>query len=172
MKIDKRIREKYCEGFVRPLEPNEIVIHATAGGGTIEWILSGQAGEEAVSGYKKGVFLFHYLIDTKPQIIEVIDPMRWVKHSTSGAHDKDTIGIEVMKLDRYNATDITAKQYEQLDILIKDLVLKFPIERIVSHDYNAKTYSGYPPKPCPGKLDWSFAEKAGFRKSAEGLYVK
>jgi len=45
--------------------------------------------------------------------------------------------------------------------VFKHLLPTYPsINKIVSHDYNMKTFSGLPPKGCPGTgFDWTLLEK-------------
>lgn len=80
--IDEHFRKNVHPGFERnKAEPvDTIVVHATMGGGTYGWMKQGHRDEE----YKKGVGLFHFLIERSGRIVEIISPTRWVYHSSSG----------------------------------------------------------------------------------------
>ena len=164
--IDRQIRTKYQAGWIDKIRTNpitEIVLHGTAGGTTAEglllWMLSGERAKE----YYKGIALFHYAIDRdEPHIVEIIDPSYWVYHSSSGSHDKETIGIELVNPSKTNRAEYTDNQYEMVfNLVFKHLLQTYPsINKIVSHDYNMKTFSGLPPKGCPGTgFDWTLLEK-------------
>ena len=160
-KIDDRIGYKYFGGYKRTTDIKEITIHATAGGSsalnTIEWILKGGDmgnGKNRAADYMKGIGLFHFIIDPTGEVTRIIDTEKWVYHSSSGMHDSDTIGIEIVKPDSHNATEPTDEQYLSLIDMIILLRKLYPtINVISSHDYNAKKYSNRPPKPCPGTFD-------------------
>jgi N-acetyl-anhydromuramyl-L-alanine amidase AmpD len=165
--IDNRITDKFCKGLDRlGTVIAEITIHATAGGGdTIGWMASGGYmgnGKYRSEDYKKGVGLFHYHISKGGKVSQIIDPKYFVYHSSSGAHDKSTIGIELEKENRTNSDTPTDEQYDSLNDLIAFLIDTYPtINTLSSHDYNAKYYSNRDPKPCPGSFDWSrIANKA------------
>ena len=177
MKIDTKIRTKYHMGFDREGEPiTEIVIHGTGGGssasGLINWMLT--AGRP--SEYKKAIALFHYLIDTDGETTEIISPENWVFHSSSGQHDKTTIGIEHINSDAHNDKEYTAAQYAALIKLITILMKKYPITTIVGHGQNKLKYSkAY--KECPGsQFRWDIIENEllsqgySFSKSKEKIY--
>lgn len=161
---DDRIEKQYCKGFERNTSVKEIVIHATAGGGdVIDWMSKGgymgvdSQGNKMyrANDYKKGIGLFHYNIKKDGSITQVINPDFWVYHSSSGAHDVETIGIEMTKDSPKNADIITKEQLDSLQYLIVYLKTRFPsITTLASHDYNAKKYSNRGPKPCPGTFDW------------------
>lgn len=149
--IDHKIRNKYSKGFNRPVPPEEIIIHATAGGGTYKWMLMGSRRKL----YERGIGLFHYLIQRiKDRVIEIIDTDKWVYHSSSGKHDKYTIGIEIVNPSPFNLIPPTKRQYKDLFTLIDLLLEKYPsISIIRSHKRTKMIYSGKP-KRCPGKFDW------------------
>lgn len=151
---DALIRDKWHRGFERKKPINEIVIHGTGGGGTYAYVLSGDRKDL----YIKGVALFHYLIEQSGKIIEIIDPERWVYHSSSGVHDEKTIGIELLNPDGHNDAPYTAAQYESLFFLIDFLMTEYAITRIVGHDYNYKTFSKKT-KGCPGNFAWTRLEE-------------
>lgn len=155
--IDRQIRTKYQSGWITKIRNQpitEVVIHGTAGGSEttnlLRWMYNGERGAE----YMKGIALFHYLIGRDGEIIEIIDPAYYVYHSTSGAHDKQTIGIEMMNPDKMNASNYTDAQYQSLFKLIFDYLMKlYPtINRITSHRYNIIVYNHgkLSPKQCPG----------------------
>ena len=182
--VDRQIRTKYQAGWINKVRTNpitEIVLHGTAGGmsaeGLLLWILSGERAKE----YYKGIALFHYIIDRiEPNIVEVIDPSYWVYHSSSGIHDKETIGIEMVNPSKTNREPFTENQYTMVfNLIFKHLLPTYPfINKIVSHDYNMKTFSDLPPKGCPGVgFDWTRLEKEltknnkKFSKIEAGAYL-
>jgi N-acetyl-anhydromuramyl-L-alanine amidase AmpD len=157
--IDK-IRNKYHSGFDRDTSDiNEIVIHGTGGGSSainlINWMLNSGRAEE----YKKGIALFHYLIDFNGDVFEIINPIRWVYHSSSGKHDMNTIGIEIMNKSANNDDEPTGEQYGALlDLISNNLMKKFNIKNIVGHGSNKQKYSGEY-KACPGKnFKWNILQ--------------
>jgi N-acetyl-anhydromuramyl-L-alanine amidase AmpD len=162
--IDNRITEKYTRGIERTTTVKEIVIHATAGDGdTIGWMAAGGYMGKDTEGnkiyrandYKKGVGLFHFNIKRDGSVIQIIDPLHWVYHSSCGKHDEETIGIELSKASPKNADAVTNEQMNTLLDLIAYLRTLFPtITTLASHDYNAKRYSNKDPKPCPGLFNW------------------
>ena len=169
---DEVIRNKWHRGFERKKPIKEIVIHGSGGGGTYQWVLTGGRKEE----YKRGISLFHYLIEQDGKTIEIIDPERWVYHSSSGKHDETTIGIENLNPDPQNKAPLTEGEYKSLFNLIDYLMETYPtINRIVGHDYNYLTYSGAT-KGCPGNFTWSRLEehltkkKIKFKKIADMAY--
>lgn len=162
--IDRtEVSKKFHKGFKRiKLAPQskikaslnfieEVVIHGTGGGqsanGLLNWMLKGERGKQ----YKKGIALFHFLIGRQGEIYQVGFLDRWYYHSSSGRHDKKTIGIELLNPEPVNMGAYTERQYVALeDLLFNMLFSTCPnICRIVSHDYNSNTYSGYR-KGCPG----------------------
>lgn len=163
--VNNSIRNKYMDGFVRSSDPIEIVIHGTGGGSSakamIDWMMGGERAKE----YVKGIALYHYLIDFNGDIYEIISPNKWVYHSSSGAHDRLTIGIELMNKSASNNDGFTTEQYKALFKLIDNLMEQDRIISIVGHGYNAKKYSNYD-KNCPGNFDW---EKLGKYLSDKGL---
>jgi N-acetyl-anhydromuramyl-L-alanine amidase AmpD len=169
--IDDKIRNKWHSGFTRYTKPNELVIHGTGGGNTYDWVLNGGRAKQ----YVKGVALFHYLIDLQGVTTEIISPDRWVYHSSSGWHDRRTIGIELINLDSNNERAYNELQYVALYDLIIELYERYPIKYITSHARNKKEYSqGI--KECPGNFDWDRLEQwfvdAGFiyEKQEEQFY--
>ncbi len=161
--VNTTIRDKYHQGFDRDQPITEIVIHGTGGGanaqGLINWMLNGERAAE----YQKGVGLFHYLNDRNGDIYEIIDPARWVYHSSSGIHDKYTIGIEHINPNPKNAAEYTDAQYTALEELILKLLDDYPlINTIVGHVQNTLKYSGpkYVKAPCPGNFNWTRLQTA------------
>jgi len=157
IKIEKRIREKYHQGFEREISDiNTVVIHGTAGGnsakGLIKWMLSGEREEQ----YKRGIALFHYLIDKNGKIYEIINPDRWVYHSSSGSQDQHTIGIELINSGKNNEEEYTTKQYIALwKLLFGKIGEKYNIKRIIGHGAQKRKWSGgY--KNCPGNFEWFY----------------
>lgn len=166
-----KIRDRWHKGYPRNSDDiTEIVIHATAGGGFIKWL---EDYNEREKEWKKGIGLVQYHINKAGLITEIIDVYNWVYHSSSGSHDKETIGIEVEKLDNKNASAITVEQAESLLSLTIELCKMFPtIKKIVSHDYNRKKYSGLAPKPCPGEFPWAtFSQALGKNEITKSIEV-
>jgi N-acetyl-anhydromuramyl-L-alanine amidase AmpD len=155
VKINTIIRKKYHEGFERkPEDISQIVIHGTGGGSSAEslirWMDTGERSED----YKKGIALFHYLIDYNGDVYNIIDPSKWVYHSSSGAHDKKTIGIELMNKNVNNEDVYTLSQYKSLCDIILELMTKYHITSFIGHGACKQIYSkSY--KECPGNFDWS-----------------
>lgn len=155
--INNDIRNKYNKGFPRPGLPNEIVIHATGGGKSaadlIKWMMGGERAHE----YYGGIALFHYLNDYDGNVTEIIDPDRWIYHSSSGTHDSETIGIENMSPAADNSYGFTEQQYQSLFELILSLLEKYPINSIAGHNFNTIKFSGqqYVKVPCPGNFNWN-----------------
>lgn len=141
----------------KPSKINEVVIHGTAGGRTIDGLLRWMLRGERAKSYWKSWALFHYGIGKKGDIVEVIDPLYYVFHSQSGRHDVCTIGIELLNSSKTNRDPYTKEQYASLALLMQMLCDQFPsIRRIVSHEYNAKKYSKRH-KDCPGDgFDWEY----------------
>ena len=153
------IQAKYKKGWIEKIRDtaivNEIVIHGTAGGsckGIQNWMLGGERAKE----YYRGIALFHYLVGRDGEIVQIINPNYWVYHSSSGKHDKETIGIELVNNSAKNDNPYTEKQYKALYKLIFDeLFVKFPITRICTHNYNVMKYAKRK-RICPGpKFDWN-----------------
>jgi len=158
LNIREDIRQKWHKGFPRKKKNvKEIVIHGTAGGGSAKGLLSWMF-RSGRKGYKRGIALFHYIVDYDGEIYEIINPDNWVYHSSSGRHDKTTIGIELMNKKTDNEGSYTSEQYASLDWLILHLMNNYPIKNIVSHSYNIEKYSrAY--KNCPGsKFKWGNVE--------------
>lgn len=162
------VSEKFHKGFSRVLVAptsllqaninviDEITIHGTGGGQSalslINWMLKGERGKQ----YKKGIALFHFLIGRQGEVYQIGYLDRWYYHSSSGKHDRKTIGIELVNPEPVNMGAYTDRQYTALEDLIFNMLLdNCPnISRIVSHDYNSNTYSGYR-KGCPGsQFSW------------------
>ena len=106
--VDTKIRDRWHSGFDRERSPDTIVLHGTAGPGTYQWVLGG--GRKKL--YKKGVALFHYLIERDGKIIEIIDPDKWVYHSSAGDIDERTIGVELLNPEKNNEDQYTNAQYD------------------------------------------------------------
>lgn len=163
--VIKDVREKYHEGFERiekdengnraKAEINEIVFHKTRGqtaSGLVKWMMGGERADL----YYKGVALFHYIIDGRGKICELIDPNNGVYHSSSGQHDMHTIGIEfTYTRDKKGKEIFTVEQYEAAKHLVFDVLMeKYYIDSIVGHGYNRLKYSKIY-KDCPGtNFDW------------------
>jgi N-acetyl-anhydromuramyl-L-alanine amidase AmpD len=155
---DDRIYKKYFKEienkFIRKVSDiSEIVIHGTGGGQSakaiLNWMLSGERAEE----YKKGISLFHSQIDRNGDIYNILSNLFWCYHSSSGQHDKYTIGIELVNPLEENMGNYTDLQYKVLFELLESYKELFPIKSIVGHGHNKKKFSnGY--KNCPGNFDW------------------
>jgi len=161
---DTYIRNKFHKGFKRKTPPTTIIIHGTGGTGTYKWMKKGERG----NNYRKGISLFHYLIERDGRIINIINPNRWVWHSHAGWHrdkngniiqrDASTIGIELENTSSKNTNGYTKEQYDSLSLLVFDnLMIKYPINIIMSHSRSYKKYlKKTKPLACPGpKFDWS-----------------
>ena len=154
-----QIRNKFHKGFDRENDPIEIVLHSTGGGssalGVLKWMMTGEREVE----YKKGIALFHAMIDVNGDVYQIIENNKWVYHSSSGAHDKETIGIECVNSSVANKEDIKEEQYTALLEYVQMLLDQFPITRIVAHDYNNFKYSKKK-KGCPGlAFQWDKIKK-------------
>lgn len=154
IKIDQAIRNKWHQGFERPAPPYEIVIHGTGGGGTYRYILDGGRSDE----YKRGIALFHYLIDRDGTVTEIIDPDSWVYHSSSGRHDSKTIGIELLNPSHANDTEYTDRQYAALGLLLQELMGRYTIRVIRGHSKSYEVFNGKkkPNPQCPGNFNWDY----------------
>lgn len=152
VEIDTIIKKKWKQsGFKRPGFVDTIVIHATGGGNTLEWMRSSK--NERAASYAKGIGLFHFLIQRDASIIQIIDPEFWVYHSHAGQADSRSIGIELEKYDPTNMIDINPKQMLALNALIYFLKSVYPITRIETHRYRARKYAGFPKWRCPMTLN-------------------
>ncbi len=154
IKTDELLRRIWHKGFERKHPVSTVIIHGTGGGSTLSWMAKG--GNDGGANYLKGVGLFHYLITQDGEITNVIDPDRWVYHSSSGAMDERTIGIECENLDYGNLGKYTNMQYESLFWLMFDyLCERYPdISIVSSHNAYGMKYSEKP-KTCPGpKFSW------------------
>jgi N-acetyl-anhydromuramyl-L-alanine amidase AmpD len=157
------IRDKYTRGFERSAPPRAIIIHGTGGGGTLKWMenaAESRDGRDRVRAarYRRGIGLFHYLVERDGTAVEVIDPAMWVAHSTSGDYDRGTVGIELLNPGFTNAAEYTEHQYAGLFSLVDMLMSMFPIRTIAGHHVTAVRYSGPASRkglpPCPGNFDW------------------
>ena len=157
--IIKYIRDKYHSGWPRKQSKvNQIVIHGTAGGHNATDLLSWMFNSGR-KGYKSGIGLFHYAIDKTGDVYEIISPDRWVYHSTSGAHDKTTIGIELINSSKDNADKYTREQYHELYKLFKDLRERgYKINSFIGHGRCGEIYSRQG-KNCPGNFNWLWLEE-------------
>lgn len=160
---DNIIRRKFHAGYRRRSyrgdKVKEIVIHGTGGGGTLNWVRHGGRADE----YYRGVALFHYLIQRDGKIWEIIDPDRWVYHSSSRRKDANRIGIEVVNLDYGNRGPYENVQYESLNWLMYEYLMeRYPsIHVILSHRRSMEKYSkGRRTKNCPGEgFEWDKVEE-------------
>ena len=172
IQIEKRVRNKYQQGWVnkvrlvpithKVIPITEIVIHGTAGGRTIAGLVNWMLGGERRLNYLRGIGLFHFLIGReRGDIVELLDCNYWVWHSSSGKHDKQTIGIECINPSKSNSGSYTKEQYENLFSLIFDHLIPTysTITRIVSHRYNCFIYRASNKKQCPGTgFDWKLLD--------------
>lgn len=171
-KKDLRIYEKFFEPISEEFERNldliyEIVLHGTAGGrtasGMLRWMLTGERAKE----YRRGVALYHDLLDRNGDVYAIIPYHYWVYHSSSGKHDKRTIGIEMINPEKDNDSEYTNEQYEGLFKHIEYLLSVIPsIKSIVGHGSNKLKYSGKY-KECPGNFDWDRLQKHFSLKKVE-----
>ena len=145
-------------GKVRDLNSvTEVVVHGTGGGSTPDALVSWVLGGERRADYEMGISLFHYTIGRDGKVIQILDPKYWCYHSSSGQHDAETIGIELLNPDSGNHGTYTDEQYKSLNTLIfKYLKPRMNgINHIVSHKFNYEKFSGGT-KNCPGEgFDWN-----------------
>ena len=178
--FDESIANKYMKGYSRQISSiTDIVIHGTGGGESakslLNWMLTlnGETSEDKKKKeerYKKGIGLYHYLIDINGDIYNIIDPKNGVYHSDCGEFDLlHTIGIELLNTEEKNRGEYTEDQYTALFQLISYLrEIFFMIINIGSHDYYRHIFSGLAKKPCPGMtFNWSLVEK-----NVPGLWIK
>lgn len=180
---DNIIREKFHSGFKRTRPVVWFVIHGTAGGGTLNWMRKMDESNEfrasRYRNYKKGIALFHYLIERDGTIVEIINPDRWVYHASVGAVDGGTIGVELLNPDSQNRKPYTQEQYEKLADLYEYLRIKYPQMTVqLSHNRAKEKVSGGN-KACPGTgFKWtkwrSLLKKRGwkfeFEKGKESVW--
>lgn len=182
--VDRQVRQKYQRGWVnKPREASlpvtEFVVHGTAGGTDVNAFLRWMMNGERAAEYLKGIALFHYFIGRGGEIVEIIDPQFWVWHSSSGRHDKQTIGVELINPSKINDAVYTDAQYTALvALIVHETLPAYPaLTRIVSHNVNQQTYSpSYGGKQCPGKgFDWkrfaTLLQKAGVKIKNQGFEV-
>lgn len=170
MRRDTRVAEKYHSGFIRTEHPSVVVIHGTGGGHTADSIIKWMLDGERAAQYKKGIALFHFLIDRTGDTVEIINPTRWVYHSSSGHFDAKTIGIELVNPATDNNGGYTPEQYRALETLVFDeLLSRYPIVEIMSHNYAGAKYSNRP-KACPGK-NFSWLEIEGAMTARDILFT-
>lgn len=172
--VDTVIREKFHEGFERTTQPGIVVIHGTSGGGTLEWMRKGARAAD----YRKGIGLFHYLIQRFGSIYEIIDPERYVRAAHAPKEEEASmIHIEWLNPKPGNADHYTDQQYESFAWLVFDyLMLKYPIRTIMTHQYSFDNHvGGRKDPPCPGpRFDWAPVKEAlaarnlGYVVKAEG----
>jgi N-acetyl-anhydromuramyl-L-alanine amidase AmpD len=179
---DHRIFEKYFEPISEVFEREnirEIVIHGTGGGasaqGIIKWMLNGGVmadGSKREDLYKRGIALFHYLIDRNGDLYHLIPDRYWCYHSSSGRHDIKTIGVELVNTVSGNKGKYEVEQYDSLFSLIKKMMTLYPIKYIAGHGGNKLNYSGSY-KECPGeKFNWKMLEENfSLRKAAREIYI-
>lgn len=179
IRIEQRVASMYSNGpRVRSGAIREIVVHGTAGGNTMDSLINWMLGGEQAANYNRGIGLFHYAIGRDGEIVQIINPKLWVYHSLSGAHDQETVGIELINPTRDNSGAYTDEQYNAL-VDLCDYLMKTnaTCRQIVSHNHNGMTYSRIG-KNCPGNFDWqrlsqSLAEKKWNIRTinSEVLYV-
>lgn len=165
---DLRLREKYTQGFARTKPVKYITVHGTGGGSSaarlLKWML--KPGKQREDWYKRGIALFHYIIDRDGSIIELIDPDKWVYHASVGKWDAGSIGIELMNPKSDNSGDYTSMQYRALTFLCKELIYKYPIEKIYSHKYAKEVIAKRGSKNCPGNFNWKKFSKELYNKES------
>lgn len=154
---DLQIRQKYMPGYARTKPVKHIVIHGTGGASNarplIKWMLN--PGKAQANRYRRGIALFHYMIDRDGDITELIDPDRWVYHASIGKMDGGTIGIELGNPSRTNSEPYTDPQYVALGNLIEFLLADYrDIDSIISHRYAKEVMGKSGTKNCPGNFDW------------------
>ena len=172
---DDRIFNKYfkeiSKDFKRQLSDiTEVVIHGTGGGKSARGIIRWMLGGERTKQYKRGIALFHVEIDRNGDVYNLISPSYWCYHSSSGKHDKCTMGIELVNPGIENTDGYTLEQYEALMNLLNQFKAVFPINIICGHGYNKQKYSKKY-KNCPGEnFKWEFLEEIGCKKIENECY--
>lgn len=156
IKKEKVIREKYTEGHKRTKPVKYLVVHGTGGGRSAENLLAWMRNpnQKQQARYRRGVALFHYIIDRDGTVIEIIDPHNWVYHASIGKMDAGTIGVELLNPHRDNRSEYTQEQYQSLVELYDHLKGMFPLQKIFSHRYAKQVLGGGKKKNCPGNFDW------------------
>ncbi len=150
-KYFESISEKFRRGNS---DITEIVIHGTGGGESAQAILKWMEDGERAEEYKKGISLFHSEIDRDGVIYNIIPFNFWCYHSSSGQHDKQTVGLELINTYPLNKGIYIYEQYNTLIELINYIKTICPIKTIVGHGYNGRTYSNKD-KECPGMyFEW------------------
>ncbi len=154
IKVDTVVRKKWHSGFKRSVSPCILVVHGSAGPNPYKWVAEGdRLGNPRTDMYKKGIALWHYTINTTGETIEMIDPDKWVYHSSAGRADEQTIGVEMEHRDN-GTTLFKDAQYLALYELIDFLMSQYPIYEIISHN-KMKTRHRGKGKQCPGPgFDW------------------
>lgn len=155
IRIEPRIEEMFSRGLrLRPGSIREIVVHGTAGGSSMDSLVNWMLGGEQAENYSRGIGLFHFAIGRDGEIVQIINPKWWVYHSLSGAHDQETVGIELINPTRDNSGAYTDEQYKALTDLC-DYLMRTHVycRQIVSHNHNGMIYSRIG-KNCPGNFDW------------------
>lgn len=156
--VNRKVRKDIFPGFNRNKDIKTLVIHGTAGGHTLPWVE--QAKGDRLARYKRGIGLFHYLIDNlSPHpdgyVIEVLSPDRWCYHSGVSRRDEESIGVELMNAHPHNGNEFSAKQLQSLVDLCVFLKTEYPnLTEFVGHGRNMQRTSNRW-KNCPGaKFPW------------------
>lgn len=153
----------------------ELVVHGTAGGQSAAAVINWMQNGELAASYRKGEALFHYLIGRDGQIFQIVEPSRWCYHSSSGIHDKKTVGVELVNPTGTNAGAYTNEQYFALADLVDHLKkIGCPIRLAVGHGRNQLRYSpSYGYKQCPGAgFSWPrFADMVGGTLGKEEVFL-
>jgi hypothetical protein len=164
---DNRIYKKYIKDqeienvLTRSVEDiKEIVIHgagiASSATGVLNWMARGGImpdGTTREEQYKKGISLFHSEIDRNGNVYNILSPLFFCYHSSSGHHDRFTLGIELINGEVDNKFEYTNEQYQSLFNMIDAYSGLFPVGTICGHGYNGQKYSGKY-KNCPGNFNW------------------
>ena len=157
IKIDTIIKNKFFMGYGRDCQTKYFVVHGTGGGGTLNWMRDTEIKSMRGKRYKSGDGLFHYLIERNGDIIEIINPEKWVYHSSVGRHDSETIGVELLNPSWTNKTPYTKDQYNSLKWLYGYVRKTYAHEMdcIISHNEMKKKHNRLG-KMCPGTgFEWN-----------------
>jgi N-acetyl-anhydromuramyl-L-alanine amidase AmpD len=156
-RIFDKFFKKISKSFIRE-DIEEIIVHGTGGGVSASAIINWMLGGERKAEYERGIALFHYEIDRNGDVYQIISPKYWCYHSSSGRHDKKTIGIELVNPIKENHGSYMIQQYNSLCNLIKMFMTTYDLKVIAGHGATKQKYSGgY--KNCPGeKFEWSILE--------------
>ena len=156
----KNLKSRFT-GYPRPkdIKIKYFIVHGTAGGDTVNWIknLEEKYWTAKTRDLKQGVGLFHYIIDRKGIIWNIVDPLDWVWNSSGGAiFDQQSVSVELENNKENNAGFYTEQQYISLIKIFAylDRIKNFDFELVYGHR-RVMINSRVRNKQCPGiHFDW------------------